>query len=108
MSTQFKAGPPIPGPYRAEGRTVKAVSHGRWFSVARVDNPRFTEEAKERTAKFLATAPELLKALQDLASCGVQDHDDNPMARTCSTEDPQDCALCAARAVIAKAEAASS
>lgn len=42
----------------------------------------------------------LAKALRDLAECGSQDHDANPMTRTCSPEDPQDCALCAARAII--------
>lgn len=59
-------GPPIPGPYRAERNSVKAISHGKWFTVARVDNPRFTPEAKERMAEFIAVGPDLYAACQHL------------------------------------------
>jgi len=53
-----------PGPYRAEGGAIKAISHGRWFTVARVDRGKFTPEGRENNARLLAAAPEMLEALR--------------------------------------------
>ena len=57
----------IPGPWLADGQTVKAVSHGQWFKIARAENPKITTEAHKVTAKLMAAAPELLSCLQLLA-----------------------------------------
>lgn len=53
-----------PGPYRAEGQSIKAISHGSWFTIARVENKRLTPKAKQDTAVLLAAAPDLLAALK--------------------------------------------
>jgi hypothetical protein len=54
-----------PGPYRAEGGTIKAVSHGRWFAIAHVVRGLFTAEGRAGTAALLAAAPELLESLKE-------------------------------------------
>lgn len=57
---------PIPGPFRADGNTVKAVSHGQWFTVLRCDNPRFTPEATQRMAAHVAFALNAYAANQQM------------------------------------------
>lgn len=55
-----------PGPWRAEGGSIKAISHGRWFTVARAERKKFTPEGIAGNAQLLAAAPDLLAALEDL------------------------------------------
>lgn len=57
-----------PGPWRADGSTVKAVSHGQWFKIARADGLRYTQSGNEANAEFIVRAcnshEELLAALE--------------------------------------------
>jgi molybdopterin-guanine dinucleotide biosynthesis protein A len=82
MKTQNQSQPPaahspISGPFRAEANTVKAISHGSWFTVVRCDNPKFTPEAKAEMAAHVAhclnanaTIKALREALQTIAEHG--------------------------------------
>lgn len=63
------------GPWIADGKTVKAISHGKRFKVARVDGPRLTEQGNEANARLIAAAPDLLAALQNLLSLLNEDKD---------------------------------
>jgi len=53
-----------PGPWRAEGGAIKAVSHGRTFTIATVAKKLFTEEGRYDNARLMAAAPDLLEALK--------------------------------------------
>jgi hypothetical protein len=92
---------PTPGPYRSDGNTVKAVSHGRWFTLCRVDNKIFTAEGKEANAAFITRAcnahRDLLEALELCVDCltDLSRLDDGT---------PSISALDQARAAIAKAK----
>jgi hypothetical protein len=55
-----------PGPWRAENGIIKFITHGKWFTVARIDKPRFTQEGIEANSRLIACAPELLEALQQI------------------------------------------
>lgn len=57
---------PFPGPYRVEGRSIKAISHGQYFTIGRADCTKFTPEGNEATARLFAASAELLDALQSL------------------------------------------
>lgn len=63
--------PATPLPFRAEGCSVRAMSHGQWFAVASTSNRKFTQEGKHTNAVYLAhTAnayPKLVEALRELA-----------------------------------------
>lgn len=56
-----------PGPWIAEGATVKAVSHGRWFKITRADGLRHTPAGNAANATLIAAAPDLLEALKAIA-----------------------------------------
>lgn len=60
-------------------------------------------KAARDTIALPDTAPSLLTALKSLAECGTEDHDED-YSRTCDIDNPQGCALCAARAAIIQAE----
>jgi len=64
-----------PGPWIAEGKTVKAISHGKRFKVARIDGRQITEQGNEANARLVAAAPELLAALRNLLSLLNEDKD---------------------------------
>jgi hypothetical protein len=51
-----------PGPWRAVGASIKAVSHGIWFTVARAETRKFTGEGTLANARLIAASPELLEA----------------------------------------------
>ena len=57
-----------PGPFRAEGGAIKALSHGTWYTLALVDKARLSLEGRAGNAVFLAHAAtcheELLEALK--------------------------------------------
>ena len=55
-----------PGPWKAEGKSIKAISHGTWFTIARVDYKKLTDEGNAANAQLIAAAPELLQALTAL------------------------------------------
>lgn len=57
-----------PGPWTVNGKTVKSVDHGHHYTVARVDNPKFTPEANAANARLIAAAPDLLAALRALTA----------------------------------------
>jgi hypothetical protein len=77
--SSVKHQPATPLPYRAEEFTVKAVSHGAWFTVARTNEPRFTPEARRQHAENLARAanayPKLVEALRRCAQADRDDYD---------------------------------
>ena len=65
--------PATPGPFRAEGTKIKAVSHGQWFTVADCRLPKFTQEGQEGNAEQFVHAanayPRLVEdATADLAA----------------------------------------
>jgi hypothetical protein len=53
-----------PAPYRAHGNKVKALEHGKWFTLAWVDSPKLTDDAQAATAKLFALSPNLAEALE--------------------------------------------
>ena len=67
--------PATPGPFRAEGTKIKAVSHGQWFTVADCRLPKFTQEGQEGNAEQFVHAanayPSLVAALRDALSALV-------------------------------------
>jgi hypothetical protein len=80
---------------------VKAISHGIWFTVALVDKARFTPEGRAANARFLAAAPELLKALKALYEHCAMVHKHWGAG---SNQREADAAIAAGLAAIAKAE----
>lgn len=60
------ATPPCPGPWRASGTSIQYIDHGNWITVARAENQEFTHEGNASNARLIASAPELLAALQSL------------------------------------------
>ena len=59
-----------PGPWRNEGATVKAISHGICFKITRADANNYTTEGNEANARLIAAAPDLLAALQEIEDKG--------------------------------------
>ena len=63
-----------PGPFRAEGASIKAVSHGKWFTVARFDGTGHTKEANEQNCAAFASAvnhhADLVPLLEHLVTKG--------------------------------------
>jgi hypothetical protein len=68
--------PAAPLEYRAEAFTVKAISHGQWYTVARTNEPRFTPEGRKMNAAYLAHAanayPKLVEALREAYSINAK------------------------------------
>lgn len=56
-----------PGPWHVDGKTVKSVDHQRYYTVARVDNNKFTPEANAANARLIAKAPAMLDVLRRVA-----------------------------------------
>ena len=54
----------VPGPWLVQGKTIKSDYDRQRYTVARVDNPKFTEEANEASRRLIAAAPDMLQALQ--------------------------------------------
>lgn len=81
--------------------SIKAVSHGVWFTIARIVKGKFTEDGVRGTAQIMAAAPEMLDVLvQAVESSGfsVSGPTDSRAA-----EHGEPAWVCNARAVIAKA-----
>ena len=55
-----------PAPWTVSGKQVKSIDHGKRYTVATANNPKFTDEANASNARLIAAAPELLIALRDL------------------------------------------
>lgn len=56
-----------PGPYKVFGRSVKAITHGRWFTVAVVFNKLFTPEGNAANARLVAASPVMLELIETVA-----------------------------------------
>jgi hypothetical protein len=56
----------FPGPYRVEGRRIRAITHGEWHTLASCDTRGWmTGAAEDQHAAFFAAAPALVAALRD-------------------------------------------
>ena len=78
MTTQH-----TPSPWTVSGKQVKSIDHGKRYTVATANNPKFTDEANANNARLIAAAPDLLAALQALvgeADLGELDYDDDTRA----------------------------
>lgn len=53
-----------PAPWTVSGKQVKSIDHGKRYTVATANNPKFTDEANASNACLIAAAPDLLAALQ--------------------------------------------
>lgn len=53
-----------PAPWTVSGKQVKSIDHGKRYTVATANNPKFTDEANASNARLIAAAPDLLAALQ--------------------------------------------
>ena len=56
-----------PAPWTVSGKQVKSIDHGKRYTVATANNPKFTAEANASNARLIAAAPELLAALEVIA-----------------------------------------
>lgn len=60
-----------PTNYRKDGLSIKSVDHGKWYTLAKVGNKLFTDEANHGTAEFIVQAcnahDDLVAALQAIA-----------------------------------------
>jgi hypothetical protein len=54
----------IPGPWIREGAKIKAISHGKTFTIGQANGRNILNEANEANARLIAAAPELLAALR--------------------------------------------
>lgn len=77
--------------------------HGNCTEIASIEESPKAEANAAFIIRSVNNHEALIKALEDLADCGNQEHDDEH-DRTCSIEEPGDCAICAARAAIAAAK----
>lgn len=58
-----------PAPWTVSGKQVKSIDHGKRYTVATANNPKFTDEANASNACLIAAAPDLLAA----ARCALAD-----------------------------------
>lgn len=56
--------PHIPGPWIREGAKIKAISHGKTFTIGQANGRNILKEGNEANARLIAAAPELLAALK--------------------------------------------
>ena len=56
--------PHAPAPWTVSGKQIKAIDHGKRYTVATANNPKFTPEGNAANARLIAAAPDLLAALQ--------------------------------------------
>ena len=61
MTTQH-----TPAPWTVSGKQVKSIDHGKRYTVATANNPKFTDEANASNARLIAAAPDLLACLLDV------------------------------------------
>lgn len=61
-----------PGPYKVFGFSIKALSHGRWFTIATVGNRMMTAEGNTELAHLLAAAPDMAEALRAIVKNAVK------------------------------------
>ena len=54
-----------PAPWTVSGKQVKSIDHGKRYTVATANNPKFTDEANASNARLIAAAPDLLAVLQE-------------------------------------------
>ena len=69
-----------PGPWKAFGKSIKDLDHGRYRVIARVDSKgRFLPGYDEANASLMALAPEMLEMLGEIleelpqAGCPIDD-----------------------------------
>ena len=55
-----------PAPWTVSGKQVKSIDHGKRYTVATANNPKFTDEANASNACLIAAAPDLLACLLDV------------------------------------------
>lgn len=74
----------IVGPWINDCGSIKAIDHGKRFTIASVKSQKLTDEGNVANAKLIAAAPDLLKALKDImwwwmeAPALQEDDDDMP------------------------------
>lgn len=83
-----------PAPWTVSGKQVKSIDHGKRYTVATANNPKFTDEANASNARLIAAAPDLLAALIELSDYVFDEYSaSHPLCERAAE----------ARAVIAKA-----
>ena len=55
-----------PGPWNSVNGSIKAIDHGRYFTVAQVKSQKLTDEGNVANANLIAAAPDLLEAVKRL------------------------------------------
>lgn len=53
-----------PAPWTVSGKQIKAIDHGKRYTVATANNPKFTPEGNAANARLISAAPELFAALE--------------------------------------------
>lgn len=53
------------GSWRSEGKSIKALSHGKWFTIAKAQCKKFTDSGNEANARLMSAAPELLERCEN-------------------------------------------
>ena len=61
-----------PGPYRADNLNIKAVSHGKWFTVARIAHRGFTDAGVTANARLIANAPAMHAEIERLEAANAR------------------------------------
>ena len=56
-----------PAPWIHSGKSIKAIDHGKWYSIAKIDSSKLSDEGNALNARLIAAAPDLLKALIECA-----------------------------------------
>lgn len=55
-----------PAPWTVSGKQIKAIDHGKRYTVATANNPKFTPESNAANGRLIAAAPDLLACLLDV------------------------------------------
>lgn len=84
-----------PAPWTVSGKQIKAIDHGKRYTVATANNPKFTPEGNAANGRLIAAAPTMLETLRNIVAC-CNANDADSMAN----------AIADARAAIAKATGA--
>lgn len=97
MTAPARAPYTVPGPYKAEGRTVKALDHGRWHTIATCDSRGFLSDYAERD--MAAHFVEVCNAHDDLVA--ALEWANNALDCVCTSEAA--CPSCIVEAALTKA-----
>lgn len=50
----------LSGPWKAENGIIKALAHGKWFTIAVVDKKKFNPHGRQEIAELMAASDDLL------------------------------------------------